>query len=60
MFGFWRLWLLVTILLLGWAGVCYLLTRNPLYLRYLGRIVRWSGGLVVLVSAFWLIYRLLS
>ncbi|OWY40881.1 hypothetical protein CEK28_01000 [Xenophilus sp. AP218F] len=59
MFGFWRLWLLATILALGWALACYALTRNRLYLRYLAAIVRWSGGLVLLVSVFWLAWRLL-
>ncbi|MDF0604598.1 hypothetical protein HZU77_002895 [Neisseriaceae bacterium TC5R-5] len=60
MFGFWRLWLLLTILTLGWAITCFVLTRNRLYLRYIGTILRWSGGLVVVVSSFWLLFRLFS
>ncbi|MEO9385048.1 hypothetical protein [Chromobacterium phragmitis] len=59
MFGFWRLWLLATILAIGGALLCFALTHDR---RYLGRvlaIVRWSGGLLVIVTCFWLIFRLL-
>ncbi|AUH52840.1 hypothetical protein CXB49_19630 [Chromobacterium sp. ATCC 53434] len=59
MFGFWRLWLLATILAIGWGVLCFALTRDR---RHLGRVlvvVRWSGGLLLVVSCFWLIFRLL-
>ncbi|OHX13539.1 hypothetical protein [Chromobacterium sphagni] len=59
MFGFWRLWLLATILALGWALVCFALTGDRGYLRRMRGIARWSGGLLAIVACFWLIFRLL-
>ncbi|WP_047249190.1 hypothetical protein [Chromobacterium subtsugae] len=59
MFGFWRLWLLATILAIGWALLCFALTHDRRHLRRVLAIVRWSAGLLIIVSCFWLIFRLL-
>ncbi|UTH75560.1 hypothetical protein [Chromobacterium sp. IIBBL 290-4] len=59
MFGFWRLWLLATILAIGWAMLCFALTHDRRYLRRGLAIVRWSAGLLIIVCCFWLIFRLL-
>ena len=59
MFAFWRLWLLTIIILLGFRGLCYLLTDNLRYLRYFDRIIRLAGGLAALVVVFWMCSRLL-
>ncbi|WP_293759700.1 hypothetical protein [uncultured Aquitalea sp.] len=54
---FWRLWVLVIVLLFGWALINYALTRNPLYLMRVKRLFRWTGGFGLLLTLFWLIAR---
>ena len=55
----WRLWAIVIILAFGWAAICYALTRNPRYLQLSLRLCKWTGGLGLLLSLFWLIGKLI-
>jgi hypothetical protein len=58
---FWllRLWLIGLILVLGWAIVSYVLTRNRTYLLKARAV--WRGSLYLAFSIFiiWLLLRLL-
>ncbi|TCP15147.1 hypothetical protein EV683_10264 [Crenobacter luteus] len=49
-----RLWLVVLALVLGWALICYALTRNRDYLRRAAVAIRWSAYVAGLVALFWL------
>ena len=55
----WRLWAIILILVFGWAAISYALTRNPRYLRISHRLFKWTGGLGLLITLFWLIAKLI-
>lgn len=54
-----RLWLYAVILGLGWAMICYGLTRNPHYLTRARQILRASLWLMAAIAVLWLLWRLL-
>ncbi|AXK38738.1 hypothetical protein [Crenobacter cavernae] len=54
-----RLWLVVLALVLGWALICYALTRNRDYLWRARAAIRWSAYVAGLIALFWLARRLL-
>jgi|GEM_PF-5119223 len=59
MLALWRLWAIILILVFGWAAISYALTRNPRYLHISHRLVKWTGGLGLLITLFWLIAKLI-
>ncbi|PXX49977.1 MULTISPECIES: hypothetical protein [Aquitalea] len=59
MLALWRLWAIVIILAFGWSAISYALTRNPRYLHISLRLCKWTGGLGLLLTLFWLIGKLL-
>lgn len=59
MLALWRLWAIVMILAFGWSAISYALTRNPRYLMLSQRLCKWTGGLGLLITLFWLIGKLI-